>query len=376
MTTRDTAGAIVTIDLDAIVGNWRQLKARLGPNADCGAVVKANAYGLGASRIAPVLAAAGCRHFFVVTIDEGLDLAPLLPGAAVVVLAPIIPGNEALIARSGLIPALNALRDVEAWSAFARVQSAPLPALLHVDTGMRRLGLTPDEVARIAADPGMLEGVSIRLLMSHLACADEPRHPLNDRQLAGFIAAKARLAAAGIAPPASLANSSGIFLGPQYHFDLARPGAALFGIAPLPDEPNPMAPAVRIQAKILQVRDVDAPDTVGYGATHRVSRPGRIATIASGYADGYPRSLSNAGTCFIGEHRVPVVGRVSMDLTAIDVTGVPETLARPGGLVDLIGPLNPLDDVAAAAGTIGYELLTRIGARAHRVWHGGNETRP
>ena len=377
MTTRETAGAIVTIDLDAIAGNWRHLKARLGSGTDCGAVVKANAYGLGAGRIAPALAAAGCRYFFVVTIDEALELAPLLPGdATVVVLAPVIAGNEALIARAGLTPTLNTLGDIEAWSAFARAQDAPLPAVLHADTGMRRLGLTPDEVSRIAADPKMLAGVAVQLLMSHLACADEPRHPLNERQLAGFIAAKARLASAGIAPPVSLANSSGIFLGPEYRFDLARPGAALFGIAPLPGEPNPMAPAVRVQAKILQVRDVDAPDTVGYGASHRVSRPGRVATVASGYADGYPRSLSNAGTCFIGEYRVPVVGRVSMDLTTIDVTGVPEPLARPGALVDLIGPLNPLDDVAAAAGTIGYELLTRIGTRAHRVWHGGNGTRP
>ncbi len=376
MTTGETAGAIVTIDLDAIVGNWRQLKARLDPNADCGAVVKANAYGLGASKIAPALAAAGCRHFFVVTIDEALELAPLPSGAAVVVLAPIIAGNEALIARSGLIPTLNTLGDIEAWSTFACTRDAPLPALLHADTGMRRLGLAADEIARIAANPGMLAGVSIRFLMSHLACADEPRHPLNERQLAGFIAAKTRLASAGIAPPVSLANSSGIFLGPQYHFDLVRPGAALYGIAPLPNEPNPMAPAVRMQAKILQLRDVDAPDTVGYGATHRVSRPGRIAIIASGYADGYPRSLSNAGTCFIGEHRVPVVGRVSMDLTSIDVTGVPESLARPGALVDLIGPFNPLDDVAAAAGTIGYELLTRLGRRAHRVWRGETGTRP
>ena len=372
MTTRESAGAIVTVDLDAVAGNWRHLKARLAPGADCGAVVEADAYGLGARRIAPALAAAGCRHFFVVAIDEGIDLAPAVPGADVAVLAPLVAGNEATIAAHGLIPTLNTLADVEAWSAFARRKGDVLPALLHVDTGMRRLGLAPDEVARLVAEPERLDGVAVRLLMSHLACADEAHHPLNDKQLAGFIAAKTRLASAGIAPAASLANSAGIFLGPEYHFDLARPGAALYGIAPVPGEPNPMTPAVRVQAKILQVRDVDAPETVGYGATHRVSRPGRIATVASGYADGYPRSLSNIGTGFIGEHRVPVVGRVSMDLTTIDVTGVPENLARPGALVDLIGPLNPVDDVAQAAGTIGYELLTRIGRRAHRVWQGGN----
>lgn len=400
MTTRATAGAIVTVDLDAIAGNWRMLKARLAPGAqapssidpaasvapvhmserlsppgtECAAVVKADAYGLGATRVAPALHAAGCRSFFVVTLDEGLELAPMLPGCSVYVLAPPLSGNEFAIAASGLIPTLNTLGDVEAWSAFARASGRRLAAALHVDTGMRRLGLTPAEVALLASEPDRLAGLDVRLFLSHLACADEPHHPLNARQLAQFIAAKSRLAAALVAPPASLANSSGIFLGSDYHFDLVRPGAALYGIAPVPGEPNPMAQVVRVQAKILQVRDVDAPETVGYGATHRFARPARIATIAAGYADGYPRSLSNAGTCFVGEHRAAVVGRVSMDLTTIDVTGVPENLVRPGTLVDLIGPANPLDQVAAAAGTIGYELLTRLGRRAHRVWQGDGES--
>ncbi|MBM3564862.1 MAG: alanine racemase [Alphaproteobacteria bacterium] len=370
MTARETAGAVITIDLDAVAGNWRLLKSRLDPGADCGAVVKADAYGLGARKVAPALATAGCRHFFVVAIDEALEIAPQLPGAAVYVLAPVIAGNESLIARQGLIPVLNTLADIEFWAAFAHREGTPHPAALHIDTGMNRLGLTPAEVARLAESPRLLDGVPIRLLISHLACADEPRHPMNEKQLAAFIAAESRLAAAGIAPPASLANSSGIFLGAPYHFDLARPGAALYGIAPVPDQPNPMTPAVRVQAKILQIRDVDAPNTVGYGASHRFTRPAKIATIASGYADGYPRTLSNTGVCFVGEHRVPVVGRVSMDLTTIDVTDLPEPLARPGILVDLIGPHNPLDDVATAAGTIGYEVLTRLGRRAHRIWRG------
>ncbi|MBM3733634.1 MAG: alanine racemase [Acidimicrobiia bacterium] len=371
-TTQATAGAIVTIDLRAVAGNWRMLKARLAPGSECAAVVKADAYGLGASRVAPALAKAGCRTFFVVTLDEGLDLAPHLPGCAVYVLAPPLAGNEAAIADAKLIPVLNTLGDIAAWSAFARDTGRELPAALHADTGMRRLGLTPAEVATLANEPDRLDGIDVRLFLSHLACADEPHHPLNAKQLAQFIAAKSRLATAGIAPAASLANSSGIFLAPEYHFDLVRPGAALYGIAPVPGEPNPMAQAVRVQAKILQVRDVDAAETVGYGATHRFARPSRIATVAAGYADGYPRSLGNAGTCCIGEHRAAVVGRVSMDLTTIDVSGLPEDLVRPGTLVDLIGPHNPLDDVAAAAGTIGYELLTRLGRRAHRVWLEGD----
>jgi alanine racemase len=371
MTTHASAGAIVTVDLDAIAGNWRRLKKRLAPNTECAAVVKADAYGLGARRIVPALVAAGCRTFFVVTLDEGLDISPAPPGCAIHVLAPPLAGNESAIAEAGLIPALNTLGDVAAWSAFARAAGRALPAALHADTGMRRLGLAPAEMAVLAGEPDRLTGIDVRLFLSHLACADEPHHPLNVKQLAQFIAAKSRLAAVHVAPPASLANSSGIFLGAEYHFDLVRPGAALYGIAPVPGEPNPMAEAVRVQAKILQVRDVDAPETVGYGATHRFARPGRIATIAAGYADGYPRALSNAGTCYIGPHRAAVVGRVSMDLTTIDVTGLPEDIVRPGTLVDLIGPYNPLDDVAAAAGTIGYELLTRLGRRAHRVWKEG-----
>lgn len=382
MTTHDAGGvprdedlrassAIISVDLDSIAGNWRKLKSRLAPGTECAAVVKADAYGLGARRVVPALAAAGCRSFFVVTLDEGFALVPAPPGCAIYVLAPPLSGNESEIADAGLIPTLNTLGDVEAWSAFARAAGRVLPAALHADTGMRRLGLAPAEVAALAGGPDRLSGIDVRLLLSHLACADEPHHPLNAKQLAQFIAAKSRLAAARIAPPASLANSSGIFLGAQYHFDLVRPGAALYGIAPVPGEPNPMTTVVRMQAKILQVRDVDASETVGYGATHRFARPARIATVAAGYADGYPRALSNAGTCFIGEHRASVVGRVSMDLTTIDVTGLPENLVRPGTLVDLIGPLNPPDDVAAAAGTIGYELLTRLGRRAKRVWREG-----
>src|SRR5690606_16063815 len=225
-----------------------------------------------------------------------------------------------------------------------------------------RLGLDDDELATLAAAPARLDGVDLQLLMSHLACADQPDHPLNAEQLARFRAARGRLPAM----PASLANSSGIFLGPEYRFDMARPGAALYGVNPQPGRPNPMAPVVRLQARILQVRRIDSPRTVGYGATHRAARPSTIATIALGYADGYLRSLSNRGSCLIGEHRVPVVGRISMDLVTLDVTGVPDGLARPGAVVDVIAPDHPVDAVAEEAGTIGYEILTSLGRRYQR----------
>ena len=199
----------------------------------------------------------------------------------------------------------------------------------------------------------------------HLACGDEPDHPLNRQQRDTFAAALARLPAA----PASLAASSGIFLGPDYHFDLVRPGVCLYGVNPQPGHPNPMAPVLQLQAKILQIRDVDTPQTVGYGATHRFAGPTRVATVAAGYADGYPRSLSGRGTAHFRDISVPVVGRVSMDLITLDVTRAPE--ARPGEMVDLIGPHHDVDALAAEAGTIGYEILTSLGRRYLRHYVNG-----
>lgn len=372
MTRADTAGAILTIDLDAIAGNWRLLRGKLAPGAACAAVVKADAYGLGATRVAPALARAGCRDFFVATLDEGIALRAVLPEAAVHVLGAPIPSNEPEFAAHHLIPTLNSPNDVAAWIAFGRRGGHPLPADMHVDTGMRRLGLSAKELAALCDAPEKLRALTLDYFISHLACADEPDHPLNREQWRAFTDAIAlvRDARGGAPVKTSFANSSGIFLGPEYHFDLARPGAALYGIAPQSGAPNPLAQVVRLQGKILQVRDVDTPQTVGYGATHRITGPGRIATVAAGYADGYPRSLSNKGVCFIGDFQVPVVGRVSMDLITLDVTAVPESLARPGALVDLIGPRNPVDSVGDAAGTIGYEVLTRLGKRYHRVYVG------
>jgi len=257
---------------------------------------------------------------------------------------------------------------MEAWAAFCLKHGRPLPCTLHVDTGMARLGLPPEEVKILTDDPARLEGLSVTYVISHLACADEPDHPLNRAQLESFRAARAAIAAD---TPASFANSSGIFLGGDFHFDLARPGAALYGVGPVPGTPNPMTQVVRLQGKILQVRDVDSPQTVGYGSTHRFAGPARIATVAVGYADGYLRSLSNSGSAFVGDIRAPVVGRVSMDLISLDVTRVPHDQTRPGATVDLIGPHNPIDAVAETAGTIGYEVLTSLGHRYHRVYTGG-----
>lgn len=368
------AGAILTIDLDAIASNYRrlctELGAKLGTTA-CAAVVKADAYGLGISTVGPALARAGACIFFTAQLEEAITLRGLLPDTAdIFVLNGLAAGPAKDFLAHDLQPVLNSLGEIDAWRALAKTEGSALPAALHLDTGMNRLGLPANEIDALAVDPARLDGIALSYTMSHLACADEPAHPLNAGQLAAFTAARARIAALTNSP-ASFANSSGIFLGPDYHFDLARPGVALYGVNPTPGHPNPMAQVVRLQGKILQLREIDAPQSVGYGATHRATGPRRIATVAVGYADGYLRSLSNRGNAWIGDQQVPVVGRVSMDLITLDVTALPHEAVSLGGLVDLIGPRSSADEIAAEAGTIGYEILTALGQRYHRVYLGG-----
>ncbi|MGH6968431.1 MAG: alanine racemase, partial [Stellaceae bacterium] len=263
------ANAILEIDLRAVAANWRRLKRELAPGARLAAVIKADAYGLGAAQVGPVLARAGCALFFVASLDEGAALRKTLPKARIAILDGILAGSERDFARMRLIPVLNDFGQVARWA-----KATPRrPAILHLDTGMERLGLSRQELDRLVADPALLARLDLAAIMSHLACADEPEHPKNPEQLARFRAALARLPKA----PASLASSSAIFLGPAYHFQIVRPGAALFGINPLPGKPNPMRATVALRAKILQVRDVDAGETVGYGATHRMERLSRIA---------------------------------------------------------------------------------------------------
>lgn len=359
------AGAVLEIDLAAIAENWRRLAARLAPDAQCAAVVKADAYGLGMARVAPHLADAGCALFFVATLDEGIALRRLLSAAEIAVLNGVQPGTVGEFVRARLIPVLNDLGQIALWRKHAKGRA--LPAMIHVDTGMARLGVPPGEMAQLAAEPERLAGTTLRAILSHLACADAPSHPLNAEQLAAFRAALAHLPRA----PASLAASSGIFLGHDYHFQIARPGVALYGANPTSEHPNPMAQVVALKGRILQVRDIDRGRSVGYGAAHRMERPGRVATVAVGYADGWLRSLSHRGSAGIAGQRVPVIGRISMDLLTLDVTGIDPALARPGALVELIGGECGIDAVAAAAGTIAYEILTALGRRHYRVYRDG-----
>ena len=361
------AGAVLTIDLDAIVENWRRIAAHLAPDVRAMAVVKADAYGLGATRIAPALAAAGCARFGVASIDEGIALRRALPEGEILVFSGPFAGTEPDFVAHRLAPILNSPQQIAGWAAHARSINHRLPAVIHVDTGLSRLGLSEKEARAFAADNVVRDAFEMILLMSHLAIAEEPNHPLNREQFDRF--ALARRLFPGI--PASLVASSGIFIGPEWQADWVRPGAALYGVNPIPGKPNPMAQVVHLQGRIVQVRDIDAGRTVGYGATWRASKNTRLAIVAAGYADGLLRSLSNRGSAILGETRVPLAGRVSMDLMAFDIGALPAVAARPGDFVTLIGPGNTVDDVGDAAGSNAYEILTGLSRRYHRIWRGG-----
>jgi alanine racemase len=357
--------AELTIDLGALVANYRLLQRHARP-ARAGAAIKADAYGTGAEAAAPALFNAGCKEFFVAVLSEAITLRRFVPQADIYVLSGPIGGDEAEFGRHRLTPILNSLPQIELWSRWCAASGAA-PAALHIDTGMSRLGLAPAELDRLIANPTLLNAFPIPLVISHLACADEPDHPLNASQLARFRSALDRLLPLlPVHPTISLANSSGIFLGADYAFDLVRPGAALYGLNPTPAAPNPMRQVVGLKARILQVRHIDAHQAVGYGAAHRSTRATSLATLGLGYADGVFRALSHVGAAFVGGVRAPFVGRVSMDLITIDVGHVPAHLVEPGAWVEILGEHQSADELAALAGTIGYEVLTSLGPRYQR----------
>jgi len=349
----------LTVDLEAVCANWRKLaEVHGGPTA---AVVKADAYGLGAEAVAPALLVAGVRHFFVAQLSEAVALRPSLPGAMIGVLNGFSAAEAGAYTTFDLTPVLGNLPEIAAYQAFARRLGRALPALLHLDTGMNRLGLSAAELAAVAADASLLAGIDWRYAMTHLVSAELPEDPVNAVQLARFAAAGAALPAMG----RSLANSSGIFLGAAFRSDLARPGAALYGVNPTPGRANPMRPTVRLTAPVLQVREVAVGESVGYNASWAAARPTRVATVALGYADGYHRAASGRAQAVFEGARVKLIGRVSMDLLTFDVTEHPGVV--PGSRLELIGPAVPPDEVAAWAGTNGYEVLTSMGHRAVRV---------
>jgi alanine racemase len=365
------ATAILTIDLSSLVDNYRRLAALSAP-AECAAVVKADAYGLGMAACAPALARAGCKTFFVATVAEAIELRALLPQAVIYLFDGLLPGTPPVFHAHDLRPVLNSADEINEWAVFCSATGVKLPAAIHIDTGMNRLGLSRAEVEVLAAAEDTLGAFELALVMSHLACADEPEHPKNEAQRLAFDALR------GLLPPmrASLANSGGILLGALFHYDLVRPGIALYGGKPQAKGPNPFARVVHLAGRILQLREVPAGESIGYGASRTVKRASRIAVVAVGYADGLFRALSvgdgEAGmSVYVGPHAAPILGRVSMDLITIDVTGLPEDLARRGAFVELIGDQIPAHELAAHAGTIDYEVLTSLGARATRRYIGG-----
>jgi alanine racemase len=363
-----SATGIVVVDLVQLRANWQALAKHVAP-AECAAVVKADAYGTGAARVIPALVQAGCRSFFVATPGEAVEARALAPSAAIYVLDGLLPGTAQAIVDACAVPVISSIAQLHAWGEVTRSGAGAPPAALHIDTGLHRLGMHADDVAALARDETLMRGQKLALVMSHLACADEAGHPMNLEQLASFKRLRAMLPEAR----ASLAASDGLMLGAPYHFDMVRPGYALYGGQAAPNSVTPVAPVVRVSARILQVHEVPAGGHIGYSATYRAPAPRTIATIAAGYADGVFRHASAThdapgGAVAIRGQRAPVVGRVSMDLITVDVTGIEGPALEPGEWADLVGPDLPLEDVGAAAGTIGYEVLTRLGRRFHRVY--------
>ena len=364
------ATGVLTVDLDAIVANWRKLEKTAVP-AECAGVIKADAYGCGAEPVARALAAAGCQTFFVATIDEARAVRAAVPSAAIYVLNGFFQNSGEAYAKIDVRPVIGDLNELAEWDVFCRRSGWAGGAAIHIDTGMNRLGLTLTEaqgiVPRInAGDHG------ITLVMSHLACSETLNHPLNGKQVATF----REIASLYAGVPASLANSSGIFLGSQFQFDVVRPGAALYGVNPTPEADNPMQPVVDLKARIVQTRNVERGEGVGYGGTWTARRPTRLAIVSAGYADGYFRAASsNDGTrgaeVVVAGKRCPIAGRVSMDLIAIDVTDLPNNAARRGHMVTLIGEGITVDELAHHFGTIGYEVLTSLSRRYTRIYKGG-----
>lgn len=371
------AGGRLTIDLDAVAANYRTMVEKSG-RATCAAVVKADAYGLGAERIVPTLAEQGCDTFFVAFADEGIAVRKMAPRATIYVLNGIHEQSVATVAEAGLFPVLCSLEQIDLWANYWKAHGSRRPCALQVDTGMNRLGLTLDE-ALAFRERNMAEHlVTPILVMSHLACADDPVHPKNSQQLDSF----QRVATAFGDVDSSLANSAATLTGGDLLFDVTRPGIALYGGEALNDTPNPMQVVATLEARIAQIRHAKKGETVSYGATQTLERDTKIAITSVGYADGYPRAGSARGTPlrdaleagaygFVADRKVPLLGRVTMDLCMFDVTDVSDE-ALSTGWIELFGKNIALDTAARAAGTIGYELLTSLGNRYERQYHGSS----
>ena len=364
------ATGILTIDLDAIAANWSKLDSRAVP-AECAAVVKADAYGCGLTPVTQALAKAGCRTFFVATLDEARAARAAAPNAVIYVLDGFFSNTGDGFAQIDARPVIGDPAELAEWDAFRLTSGWKGEAAIHIDTGMNRLGFGMAEAQGLL--PRIRNGDHrVSLVMSHLVSAETLGDPVNGRQVAAF----REIASLFSGVPASLSNSSGIFLGPQFHFDMVRPGAALYGVNPTPEADTPMHGVIDLKARVAQIRTVEKGETVGYGGIWTARRPTKLAIVAAGYADGYFRAGgggdgSRSADAIVAGTRCPIAGRISMDLMAIDITDLPPNAIRRGGLVTLIGDGITVDELAHHFGTIGYEVLTNLGRRYLRVYKGG-----
>lgn len=366
----DEAGGILTIDLSALESNYKTLRSTATP-AECAAVVKADAYGLGLEPVASHLAQIGCTTFFVADLAEGKRLRHVARDAAIYILNGLPQGTAQIFADHNLRPVIGSTAELAEWDAFASASNWHGGFALHVDTGMNRLGLSVEEAAAIAPRLNT-QNHGVELIMSHFVASQFAENQRNQEQILAFRNVRALFR--GV--PASIANSSGIFLGSSAHLDLVRPGAALYGVNPTPGKPNPMKPVVDLKIRIAKLRDIAFGETVGYDATWTARRPSRIAVLTMGYADGFPRAQGGSdqkagGTLLVNGKTCPIVGRISMDLIALDVTDLPAGSVKRGDFATVIGDGRDADALGDMLGTIGYEVLTSLGRRYARVYKGG-----
>ena len=363
------SNSYLEINIDSIIHNYQLINNKVG-NTECAAVLKADAYGMGASVVAKALDKVGCSTFFVATIDEGIELRACFSKNEnqIAVLSGLLEGSEDIFYSNKLTPVLNDTEQIKKWAIYNKQKKISAPSIIHIDTGMNRLGLTINEFYDIIKKPTELKELRIGWIMSHLACGDQPRDIMNEKQLSVFLNAKKEFPNV----KASLANSAGVFLGQSYHLDMVRPGIALYGSGSGSIPSNPLKQVIKLYSRILQIRTLSTGASVGYGASYRVSEPTRVATVGLGYADGYLRSLSNCSWVFFNGVKLPVIGRISMDYITIDITQIASEKIKTGDFIEIIGDKFTLDDLATVANTVPHELLTRLGTRHHRIYSNAN----
>ena len=363
------SNSFLEINIDSIIHNYQLINNKVG-NTECAAVLKADAYGMGASVVAKALDKVGCSTFFVATIDEGIELRACFSKNEnqIAVLSGLLEGSEDIFYSNKLTPVLNDTEQIKKWAIYNKQKNISAPSILHIDTGMNRLGLTINELYDIIKNPTELKELHVEWIMSHLACGDQPRDIMNEKQLSVFLNAKKEFPNV----KASLANSAGVFLGQSYHLDMVRPGIALYGSGSGSIPSKPLKQVIKLYSRILQIRTLSTGASVGYGASYRVSEATRVATVGLGYADGYLRSLSNCSWVFFNGLRLPVIGRISMDYITIDITQIASEKIKTGDFIEIIGDKFTLDDLATVANTVPHELLTRLGTRHHRIYRNTN----